>query len=170
MFSCEFCEISENSFSYRIPPLAASERVIWFSDKGLRERERQTDRQRERQRQRETNRDRDRDRERERKRDRDRQRQTDRQIESSKSTAVDRKMRSSRGDHSIDVPDNIYGCLSGLSCICFFKIMNFWDRSRQYFKLFTTLRRSCLWVFWNFKKNTLCNYFPKNLHLRCSTG
>ena len=24
VFSCEFCEISENNFSYRIPPVAAS--------------------------------------------------------------------------------------------------------------------------------------------------
>ena len=39
VFSCEFREISENAFSYRTPPLAASERAIWFFDKGLKERE-----------------------------------------------------------------------------------------------------------------------------------
>ena len=38
VFSCEFCKICENFFSYRIPPLAISERAV-------RERERQTDRQ-----------------------------------------------------------------------------------------------------------------------------
>ena len=36
----------------------------------------------------------------------------------------------SRRGHSIDVSDNIYGCLSGS------KIMNFSDRFRQCFKLF----------------------------------
>ena len=50
--------------------------------------------------------------------------------------------RSSRRDHSIDVSDNIYGCLSGLSCGCFFKIMNFSDRFRQCFKL-TTMEFFC---------------------------
>ena len=75
----EFCEISENSFSYRIPPLASFEGVIWFSDKGLRQRERERERERQRQRQRETE------------REKKRETETDRQTESSKSTAVDRK-------------------------------------------------------------------------------
>ena len=44
VFSYEFCEISKSAFSYRIRPLAASERAIWFSDK---ERERARERQRE---------------------------------------------------------------------------------------------------------------------------
>ena len=38
-------------------------------------------------------------------------------------------MRSSRRDHSIDVADNIYECLSGLCCCCFFfQITNFSER------------------------------------------
>ena len=45
-------------------------------------------------------------------------------------------IQSSRRDRSIDVSDNIYGCLSGICCRYFFKIMNFLDRFRQYFKLF----------------------------------
>ena len=123
VFSCEFCEISENAFSYRIAPLAASERVIWFWDKGLRERERWV-------------------------------------VEREKSTAVDRNstvlqyptlMWWSRRDHSINVSDDIYGCLSGLSCRCFclfglscrciFKVMNFSDRFRQCFKLFYSFEK-----------------------------
>ena len=44
--ACEFCGISENAFSYRIASMAASERLIWFSDKGLRERERERERER----------------------------------------------------------------------------------------------------------------------------
>ena len=38
VFSCEFCEISKSTFSYRIPPVAASEfkrRCCWFVDGGL---------------------------------------------------------------------------------------------------------------------------------------
>ena len=50
-------------------------------------------------------------------------------------------MLSSRRDHSIDVSDNIYGCLSRLSCRCFFNIMNFPDRCRQCFKLFYSFER-----------------------------
>ena len=42
-FACEFCEISRNTFSYRTPPLAASERGIWFSERGLKDRERKRD-------------------------------------------------------------------------------------------------------------------------------
>ena len=38
VFSCEFCKICENFFSYRIPPLATCERAV-------RERDRQADRQ-----------------------------------------------------------------------------------------------------------------------------
>ena len=30
MFSCEFCEISKNSFSYRTPPIAASVMVVFI--------------------------------------------------------------------------------------------------------------------------------------------
>ena len=40
VFSCEFCKISENSFSNRIPPLATSAREL-----REKETERQTDRQ-----------------------------------------------------------------------------------------------------------------------------
>ena len=43
--ACEFCGISENAFSYRIASMTASERLIWFSDKGLRERERERERE-----------------------------------------------------------------------------------------------------------------------------
>ena len=46
VFSCEFSKICENFFSYRIPPLATSERVV---------RERETDRQTDRQIDRQTN-------------------------------------------------------------------------------------------------------------------
>ena len=28
VFSCEFCEISKNTFSYRTPPVAASETTV----------------------------------------------------------------------------------------------------------------------------------------------
>ena len=118
MFSCEFCEISENAFSYRTPPLAASETAIWFSDKGIKESEKDL-----------------------------------------KSTAADRNilqypawMQSSRRDHSNDVSDNIDGCLSGLSCRCFFKIMNFSDRFRQCFKPFYSFEK---WLFMDFLE------FPK---------
>ena len=38
VFSCEFSKISKNFFSYRTPLVGDSERVIWFSDKGLKER------------------------------------------------------------------------------------------------------------------------------------
>ena len=54
VFSCKFCKISENAFSYKIPPLAASERAIWFSDIGFKERERERERENETERQRET--------------------------------------------------------------------------------------------------------------------
>ena len=30
MFSCEFCEISKNSFSYRTPPIAASVMAVFI--------------------------------------------------------------------------------------------------------------------------------------------
>ena len=95
----------------------------------------------ERERERERERDRDRDRERQRERKKERQRQTDKQrvlrvrLSTEKVLQYSTLMRSSRGDHSIDVPDNIYECLSGLTCLCFFKIMNFSDRLRQCFKL-----------------------------------
>ena len=32
MFFCEFCEMSKNTFSYRTPPLAASEKKLVFSN------------------------------------------------------------------------------------------------------------------------------------------
>ena len=35
VFSCEFCEISKNTFSYRRPPMAASESFL-FKAKSLR--------------------------------------------------------------------------------------------------------------------------------------
>ena len=38
LFSCEFCEITKNTFSYRIPLVAASEfkrRCCWFVNGGL---------------------------------------------------------------------------------------------------------------------------------------
>ena len=38
VFSSEFSKISKNFFSYRTPLVGDSERVIWFSDKGLKER------------------------------------------------------------------------------------------------------------------------------------
>ena len=31
MFSCEFCEISKNIFSHRIPPLGASRSTLIYS-------------------------------------------------------------------------------------------------------------------------------------------
>ena len=31
VFSCEFCEISKNNFSYRTPPMAASELMVTFA-------------------------------------------------------------------------------------------------------------------------------------------
>ena len=127
VFSCEFCEISENVFSYRTPPLATSKRAIWFSDKELKERETERERQRER---------------------------------DLKSTAADKDSITisyingiSRRDHSIDISDNIYGCLSGLSCRCF--LMNFWIVSDSASSFLTALRRSCSWLFWNFRNNTL---------------
>ena len=64
-------------------------------------------------------------------------------------------MRSSRRDHPIDVSDNIYGCLSGLSCRCFFKIMNFSDGFRQCFKVFYSFEKYLFMDFLEFpKKNT----------------
>ena len=104
-FSCKFYEISRNTFSYRTSPLAASKRAIWFSDKGLKERERNRD---------------------------------------LKSTAVNRNNITISCINAIKRPfhvsDNIYGSLSGLSCRCFFKIMNFFDGFRQCFKAFSQLR------------------------------
>ena len=41
VFSCEFFKISKYTFCYRTPPLAASERATWFSDKRLEEREKE---------------------------------------------------------------------------------------------------------------------------------
>ena len=81
--------------------------------------------------------------------ERDRQRESERETETERDRERDRErmptetvlqyptlMRSSRRDHSIDVSDNIYECLFGLSFRCFFKIMNFSDRFRQFLKLF----------------------------------
>ena len=61
-------------------------------------------------------------------------------------------MLSSRRDHCIDVSDNIYGCISGLSCRCFFRIMNFSDRFRQFFKLFYSFQREMFINFLEFRK------------------
>ena len=63
--------------------------------------------------------------------------------------------RRGRRDHSIDVSDNTYECLSGLSWRCLFKIMNYLDRFRQCSSFFTALRSSCSWIFWNFQKKIL---------------
>ena len=41
VFSCEFFKISKYTFCYRTLPLAASERATWFSDKRLKEREKE---------------------------------------------------------------------------------------------------------------------------------
>ena len=30
VFSCKFCKISKNTFSYRIPPVAASEEKVFY--------------------------------------------------------------------------------------------------------------------------------------------
>ena len=125
VFSCEFCGNSKSGLSYRTPPLAASERAIPFSDKGLRERERERGREKER----------------------------EREPPKEKVLQYPTLMRSSRREHSIDVSDNIYGCLSRLSCRCFFKIMIFLDRFRQCFKHFSKLLQ--LWevaVSWIYKK------------------
>ena len=35
VFSCEFCEISQNTFSYRTPPVAASVLILNFSFHGV---------------------------------------------------------------------------------------------------------------------------------------
>ena len=35
VFFCEFCEISKNTFSYRTPPVAASENTQTFDDMSL---------------------------------------------------------------------------------------------------------------------------------------
>ena len=109
---------------------------------GERQRDRDRERQRDRDRDTETERERgerQRQREIETETETERHRETDRQTDRDlKSTAADRKvlqypslMRSGRRDNSIDVSDNIYGCLSRLSCRCFFKIMNFSDRFRS---------------------------------------
>ena len=76
-----------------------------------------------------------------------------------KSTAVDRNSITisyfnSRRGHSIDISDNIYGCLSGLCCRCFFKIMNFSDCFRQCFKLFYSFEKYLFMDFLEFPKNT----------------
>ena len=89
----------------------------------------------ERERERETETERDRERKKERQRQTDKQRVLRVRLSTEKVLQYSTLMRSSRGDHSIDVPDNIYECLSGLTCLCFFKIMNFSDRLRQCFKL-----------------------------------
>ena len=34
MFSCEFCEISKNTFSYRIPPVAACKNTVLLTHSG----------------------------------------------------------------------------------------------------------------------------------------
>ena len=95
--------------------------------------------------------------ERERERERERGRERERDL---KSTAADKDSITisyinviSRRDHSIDISDNIYGCLSGLSCRCF--LMNFWIVSDSASSFLTALRRSCSWLFWNFRNNTL---------------
>ena len=59
-----------------------------------------------------------------------------------------------------DVSDNIYGCLSGLSWRCFFKIKNFSDRFRQCFKFFYGFEKQLLINFLEFsikilKKNSV---------------
>ena len=78
-----------------------------------------------------------------------------------KNTAADRNstvlqypklMRSSRRDHSINFSDKTYGCLSGLSCRCFFKAMNFSDRFRQCFKLFYSFEKQLFMDFLEFPK------------------
>ena len=122
VFSCEFCEISENVFSYRTPSLAASKRAIWFSDKELKERQRERERERD-----------------------------------LKSTGADKDSITisyinaiSRRDHSIDVSDNIYGCLSGFSCRCFFN--EFLDRFRQCFKLSYSFEKELFLAFLEFPK------------------
>ena len=102
VFSCEFCETSENAFS-NIPVAC-----FWRGDLIFTERERE--------------------------------------IYIFKEYGCGQKQYSttmwlSRRDHSIDVLDNIYGCLSGLSCRFFFKIMNFSDRFRQCFKLFYSFEK-----------------------------
>ena len=50
-------------------------------------------------------------------------------------------MRSRGRYRPIDVSNNICGCLSGLSCRCFLKIMDFLDRFRQCFKLFYNFQK-----------------------------
>ena len=35
VFSCEFCEISKNTFSYRTPPVAASGTCNWCAAEGI---------------------------------------------------------------------------------------------------------------------------------------
>ena len=120
-----------NFIKKRLWHMCSSERAIWFSDKEFKEREREREREREKER-------------------------------DLKSTAADRHsisisyiiMRSSGRYHSIDVLDNIYGYLPGLSCRCFLKIMNILDRSDSASSFFTTLRSSCSWICWNFQKNT----------------
>ena len=53
------------------------------------------------------------------------------------------------------VSDNIYGSLSGLSCRCFFKIMNFFDGFRQCFKAFSQLREVAVREFSGISKKIL---------------
>ena len=93
------------------------------------------------------------------KREKQRERETERERDL-KSTAADKDSITisyingiSRRDHSIDISDNIYGCLFGLSCRCF--LMKFWIVSDSASSFLTALRRSCSWLFWNFRNNTL---------------
>ena len=81
-----------------------------------------------------------------------------------KSTAADRNstvlqypklMQSSRRDHSINFSDKTYGCLSGLSCRCFFKAMNFSDHFRQCFKLFYSFEKQLFMDFLESPKKIL---------------
>ena len=67
-------------------------------------------------------------------------------------------MQSSRKDHSIDASDNIYGCLSCLSCRCCFKMMNFSDSFRQCFKFFYSYEKYLFMDFLEFPKKV----FKKN--------
>ena len=76
-----------------------------------------------------------------------------------KSTAVNRNNITISCINAIKRPfhvsDNIYGSLSGLSCRCFFKIMNFFDGFRQCFKAFSQLREVAVREFSGISKKIL---------------
>ena len=64
-------------------------------------------------------------------------------------------MLSSRRGHSIDVSDNIYGCLCGFSLQifptdAFLRSWIFWTVSDRASRSSISLRNSCSWIFWNF--------------------